>query len=94
MSAQCCREAGHGSYVSRRGWRRTKATTGLGVPAIILASLVPKCPMCVAAYLALATGVEISIGTAVWLRMAVIAVCVFVLALVAMRTVRLRVSAR
>jgi uncharacterized protein (DUF983 family) len=95
MSAQCCRvEAGRGSRVARCGWQRTKTTSGLGVPAVILAALVLKCPICVAAYLALLTGLEISMGAAVWLRMAVIAVCIFVLALVAMRSVRLRVSAR
>jgi hypothetical protein len=50
--------------------------------------------MCVAAYLALATGLEISIGAAAWLRVVVIAVCVLALVLVALRTIRPRLVAR
>ena len=45
------------------------------LPAAVLA-LMPKCPACVAAYIALATGLTISLPTATYLRAALIALCV------------------
>jgi hypothetical protein len=54
----------------------------------LVLALVPKCPMCVAAYLALATGLEISIVTAEWLRLAVIGVCAALLGLLMVKAVR------
>ena len=81
-----CR-SGHGSFTSGAPWRRTKRAAGWGTPAWVLA-LVPKCPMCVAAYLALATGLEISMVTAEWLRLAVIGVCAVVLGLLMVKAVR------
>jgi len=63
------------------------------VPGAILA-LLPKCPVCVAAYVALATGIGISLPTATWLRAALAGLCVAALAFVAGRRLRNFFSAR
>lgn len=45
--------------------------------------VIPKCPACVAAYVALFTGVGISLSSAAYLRLAVFMVCLGVLAFLA-----------
>jgi hypothetical protein len=56
-------------------FRRGAGKAGWVVPGILLV-LVPKCPLCLAAYIALATGVSISAATATWLRWLLIVFCV------------------
>jgi hypothetical protein len=73
MSRTCCNVA-----------RRSSEAAGWIVPSILLA-LVPKCPMCVAAYIALVTGVSISLSTASIVRTSTIVVCVMMLLYVAGR---------
>jgi hypothetical protein len=57
------------------------------VPASVLA-LIPKCPVCVAAYVAIGTGVAIPVSAASLLRTGTIAACVAALALLAARSIR------
>jgi hypothetical protein len=46
-----------------------------GVPTAALA-LMPKCPVCLAAYIAIGTGLGISVAAATWLRWGLIAISV------------------
>ena len=52
------------------------------LPGVILA-LLPKCPLCVVAYVAMATGIGLSFSTAATARIIIMVVCVTVLAYVA-----------
>ena len=64
--------------------RRSGGMAGWIVPSITLA-LMPKCPLCVAAYVALATGIGISLPAAKCLRTTLVALCVASLAFIAAR---------
>jgi hypothetical protein len=73
--------------------RRSGEIAGWIVPGAILA-LLPKCPMCLAAYLMMATGISISVAAAVSLRAFLIVVCVISLVLLGRQHIRnLRVGA-
>ena len=80
----CGRRSGCGSIV-----RRPVDLAGWIVPSAMLA-LIPKCPMCLAAYIALWTGFGLSMAAAANLRVLLIIVCVVSLVfLVARQTRRL-----
>jgi len=57
------------------------------LPALILA-LLPKCPACLAAYVALGTGISLSVAAASILRTVLIGICVATLAWVLVSAVR------
>jgi hypothetical protein len=59
---------------------------GWVLPGAILV-LMPKCPMCVVAYVALVSGVGISMTAAAQLRMGILVVCVGVLGVLVGRAV-------
>jgi hypothetical protein len=58
--------------------RRAARKTSWIVPGIMLV-LMPKCPICLAAYIALVTGISIPIAAAAWLRGSLIALCVLLI---------------
>ena len=77
----------------RKVARRSREIAGWIVPSAILA-LLPKCPMCLAAYLMMATGISISVAAAVSLRVILVLVCVSSLVLLGRRYIlNLRVGA-
>jgi hypothetical protein len=82
----CCRvrekERAAGGSLLRSLRRRTAKAFGWAAPSAILV-LMPKCPMCVAAYVALVSGVGISVSLAAHLRVLVLVLCGVVLAYLA-----------
>jgi hypothetical protein len=75
---QCCQiktRAGDDTRRPASRWRGIQEAAGWIVPSATLA-LLPKCPVCVAAYVALATGVGISLPTATYLRATLVVLCV------------------
>jgi hypothetical protein len=77
MSATCCTSAA----------RRVRRSASWVAPTAVLL-LVPKCPMCLAAYVVAATGVSMSVSVAGWVRMGLIGVSVGVLLAMAVAVVR------
>jgi hypothetical protein len=73
----------------RRAWRSIQWM----FPTTLLV-LMPKCPLCVAAYVALFTGVGISVATARWIQILMPVLCLGVLAYLAVRYWRGRSKAR
>ena len=94
MNSCCQMKPGAGDDTRRPAsrFRRGGEITGWIVPSVTLA-LLPKCPVCVAAYVALATGAGISMSTAAHLRTLSVLLCVAVLIFVAARRLR-RLMAR
>ena len=76
----------HPCCVSRTG-TVTRRATGLagvilsGVPLVLM----PKCPLCVAAYVTLFTGISVSTATAGQIRTGIIALCLTLLGIFALR---------
>jgi len=64
----------------RRAWRSIQWL----FPATLLV-LMPKCPMCVAAYFALFTGIGISVSTARWIQILMLVFCLASLAYLVVR---------
>jgi hypothetical protein len=64
----CC-TGGHG-----RGLGRIRFGAGIVGPSGALL-LIPKCPLCIAAYVAAFTGLGLSVGTAAGIRLALIMLC-------------------
>jgi Flp pilus assembly protein TadB len=69
--------------------RRSLDAAGYIVPSAILV-LLPKCPACIVAYLAMGAGIGVTLSTAATLRAALVIVCVLCLAYLTARQVRRR----
>jgi hypothetical protein len=89
--ASCCAIAAskaadgktHPSPVAHRGFALAKYS----LPTLILA-LLPKCPACFAAYVALGTGISLSVAAASLLRTLLIGICVATLVWIFARAFR------
>ena len=73
--------------VCRCTGRRAAGLAGWALPTAALA-LMPKCPACVAAYVAAGTGLSMSLPAAAWLRTGCILLCAASISVVAATAVR------
>lgn len=69
--------------IARRTWRGIQWLA----PAVAML-LIPKCPLCVAAYVAMFTGVGITVPTAEWIQRLMLVTCLASLAFLAFRFIR------
>ena len=80
MSTHVC--CGRKAAAPRRGfWKRASG----GALSGALLVLMPKCPMCIVAYIALVTGVGVSVSTAAYLREGMLLLCVSALGYLAVK---------
>ena len=90
MSPRCCRQrtprAGDDARQQTAWPRRVNGVVGWILPGALLA-LLPKCPLCLAAYVALGTGFTMSGSSAHFLKRALTALCIGTLALCVVRRV-------
>ena len=88
-SLHCCQRRLHASrdMHQQRTWlRRSREVAGWIVPGALLA-LMPKCPLCLAAYVALCSGVTLSYSSAHLLMRTLTALCIGTLVLWVVRRV-------
>ena len=71
--------------------RRSLDLTAKIVPVAILAVL-PKCPVCLAAYVALGTGIGLSLTAATYMRLSLVVLCVASLVFFAAKSLRPRLG--
>jgi hypothetical protein len=74
-TGRCCPAAINGKPDSVNKPRRFFSLARWSLPTVILA-LLPKCPACLAAYVALGTGISLSLAAAAILRTLLLSVCV------------------
>jgi ABC-type uncharacterized transport system permease subunit len=89
MTRQCCT----GEGLSRRLARRLRAAAVSVLPGAILLVL-PKCPLCLAVWLTVMTGIGVSTAAAARVRGVVVVFWVAVLAIAAAQMVRRRATKR
>jgi hypothetical protein len=89
MTGQCCTGEGPSRRVARR---RAGAAASILPGAVLL--LLPKCPLCLAAWLTVATGVGFSAAAAASVRGLIMVVWVTAVALAAAQIIRRRVFRR
>jgi hypothetical protein len=78
VSRRRSNSAADGASLPSPPLRSLLKTTRWSLPTIILV-LLPKCPVCLAAYVALGTGVSLSVATASLFRVFVVSLCVAML---------------
>lgn len=89
MKARCCHETTQTDFPADprpAKLRRARSAAGWVIPSALLA-LMPKCPLCLAAYFALFSGVTLSYSSAHILMRAITALCIGTLALCVARRV-------
>lgn len=88
MNNECCCHGRRDFPEPRRSWTSTaRQAIRWIVPSVILAAM-PKCPMCVAAYVTLLTGCGISLAAAISMWWVVVVGCAGSLAYFTMQAVR------
>jgi hypothetical protein len=88
MESRCCCESSCAVVLPRARRSRTILNAAQWTTPGAILLLMPKCPACVAAYVALGTGVGISITAASYVRVGVMTACVAALAYLAVRHAR------